>query len=36
MQGLSFNAWVQHINDELKKHYEKEKEESKIRLSQYK
>lgn len=36
MQELSFNAWIQHINDELKKHYKKEKEESKKRLAQYK
>lgn len=36
MQQLSFNDWVQHINDELKKHYIKEKEESKKKLAQYK
>lgn len=35
MQGLNFNAWVQHIDNELKKHYKKEKEESKKRLAQY-
>jgi hypothetical protein len=36
MQDLNFNQWVQHINNELKKHYKSEKEKSVKKLSQYK
>jgi hypothetical protein len=35
MKQLNFNAWVQHIDNELKKHYKKEKEKSVKSLSQY-
>jgi hypothetical protein len=36
MQDLSFNQWVLHIHNELKKHYKVEKEKSVKKLSQYK
>jgi hypothetical protein len=36
MQNLNFNQWVQHINNELKKHYKTEKAKSVKKLAQYK